>query len=631
MKKVALFSLMVCLGFVGNVFAEGCSPNTTTAYAYNQAPDHDEFLYRTETDYKTAYSGWKNTNHLTAGSATVYECDDRGGAGFSGCGGGAIVDMPAGHVWKGQVINKAVSYQCYTTDGGNNYYALIANRYYASDDQWVPVAEAVCTTQWGNLVVGSVYNDKTETDCSGLEMTEPNRSFVKKWRVSCKKGPRLVCEPQECIEGYKAKDGRCEETKKCKKIGDLIDEKRPCSDYTNGTFSDETRRRQVLTGDMCLTVCLRDNATDELTSRAVIYSCPFGTTGVYHGDDFFAKYKTPTPFNYYQECVSGGSDTDQNGKCEEGKEKATKSITVTSVCTGELCEPIVAGRCYDKEFLKCMEAVDRGEAANWNGKTCNCGDKQKWDKKTYSCTAKGKTCEELHPNASAERLACCRAGGATTWSGSETSGTCSCKYGKEWTYTQGARTGQCVDKNVSVVPGEESDCYYTFNVDINCSNGTKYTAGERVKLTKEQAAQFGGCDATAARIQSVEDIIEKTKKEYKAAANLMLLICGSSSASVQPNGPSATELSDATSTLESFVSRASSEASVWKDADGNFNTARLASDLTAGVVLGTVGGVVSGVVIKKKQVEKGFDALHCTVGGQKVADWGDTFKVGLQK
>ncbi len=69
----------------------------------------------------------------------------------------------------------------------------------------------------------------------------------------------------------------------------------------------------------------------------------------------------------------------------------------------------------------------------------------------------------------------------------------------------------------------------------------------------------------------------------------------------------------------------------WKTADGKFNTTRLASDLTAGVVLGTVGGVVSGVVIKKKQVEKGFDALHCTVGGQKVADWGDEFSVGLQR
>lgn len=628
MKKVALFSLMVCLGFIGNVFAEGCSPNTTTAYAYNQAPDHDEFLYRTETDYKTAYSGWKNTNHLTAGSATVYECDDRGGAGFSGCGAGAIVDMPAGHVWKGQVVNKAVSYQCYTTDGGNNFYSLIGNRYFAGDDQWVPVAEGTCETQWGDLRIGYVFNDKTEIDCSGLEMTESNRGLVKKWRVSCKEGPRLVCEPQECVDDYTVKNGRCEETVQCKNIGDVLLRRTNCksSVFQRKGFAD------VITGDLCSIVCVRDKDTDKLLPGIGIETCPYGTTGVMFGDDFFAKYKTPTPFPYYKKCTDGGAtDPNQSGDCEPGKEKATKNISIIGSCTGNECVPIVAGRCYKTDFLKCMEAVDRKEAANWNGKTCNCGDKQKWDKKTYSCTTKGKTCEELHPNASAERLACCRAGNATTWSGSETSGTCSCTKGKEWTYTQGARTGQCVDKNVSVVPGEDSDCYYTFNVDINCSNGTKYTAGERVKLTKEQAAQFGGCDATTARIQSVEDIIEKTQKEYKAAANLMLLICGSSSASVQPNGPSATELSDATSTLESFVSRASSEASVWKDADGNFNTARLASDLTAGVVLGTVGGVVSGVVIKKKQVEKGFDALHCTVGGQKVADWGDTFNVGLQR
>ena len=74
-----------------------------------------------------------------------------------------------------------------------------------------------------------------------------------------------------------------------------------------------------------------------------------------------------------------------------------------------------------------------------------------------------------------------------------------------------------------------------------------------------------------------------------------------------------------------------SKKSAWKTAEGKFNTARLASDLTAGVVLGTVGGVVSGVVIKKKQVEKGFDALHCTVAGQPIADWGDTFNVGLRR
>ena len=83
--------------------------------------------------------------------------------------------------------------------------------------------------------------------------------------------------------------------------------------------------------------------------------------------------------------------------------------------------------------------------------------------------------------------------------------------------------------------------------------------------------------------------------------------------------------------VDGFFRKADENASVWKDASGKFNSARLASDLTAGVVLGTVGGVVSGVVIKKKQIEKGFEVLNCAVGGQSVADWGDTFTVGLKK
>ena len=93
------------------------------------------------------------------------------------------------------------------------------------------------------------------------------------------------------------------------------------------------------------------------------------------------------------------------------------------------------------------------------------------------------------------------------------------------------------------------------------------------------------------------------------------------------------EIKNAEKVLTEFFAYADNDKNknVWKDKDGNFNTARLASDLTAGVVLGTVGGVVSGVVIKKKQVEKGFNALHCTVGGQTVADWGDTFRIGIQK
>ena len=70
------------------------------------------------------------------------------------------------------------------------------------------------------------------------------------------------------------------------------------------------------------------------------------------------------------------------------------------------------------------------------------------------------------------------------------------------------------------------------------------------------------------------------------------------------------------------------EVSKWKNEDGKFNTARLASDSIAGVVLGTVGGVVTAHVVKKNQLKKGFEDLQCYIGGQSVADWGDGFVVG---
>ena len=72
------------------------------------------------------------------------------------------------------------------------------------------------------------------------------------------------------------------------------------------------------------------------------------------------------------------------------------------------------------------------------------------------------------------------------------------------------------------------------------------------------------------------------------------------------------------------------KVTVWKNAEGNFNTARLASDSIAGVVLGTAGGLITSHLVKKGQVKAGFEDIQCTVGGQKVADWGDEFTVGIQ-
>lgn len=72
----------------------------------------------------------------------------------------------------------------------------------------------------------------------------------------------------------------------------------------------------------------------------------------------------------------------------------------------------------------------------------------------------------------------------------------------------------------------------------------------------------------------------------------------------------------------------SAERNVWKDAEGKFNTSRLLSDSVAGVVLGTAGGLITSSVVKKNQLEDGFEDIKCTIGGQTVGAWGDEMFVG---
>ena len=67
----------------------------------------------------------------------------------------------------------------------------------------------------------------------------------------------------------------------------------------------------------------------------------------------------------------------------------------------------------------------------------------------------------------------------------------------------------------------------------------------------------------------------------------------------------------------------------WKDNGGTFNTARLTSDSIAGVVLGTVGGVVTGVVVKKAQIKKGFEDISCVVNGQIIGNYGDELSINI--
>ena len=183
-----------------------------------------------------------------------------------------------------------------------------------------------------------------------------------------------------------------------------------------------------------------------------------------------------------------------------------------------------------------------------------------------------------------------------------------------------------------VAPCTPSDCYLELNMSVICNNNTNsLNTTERYYLCQEDVDSFGKCENIKDKVHACTDAdcIKKWLRNLDEFDKLIARVCGSSVSPVfVPDNSVA--IAAAKQTISAFFSSAESNKSVWKDAEGNFNAARLASDLTAGVVLGTVGGVVSGVVIKKKQVEKGFDALHCTIGGQTVADWGDTFNVGLR-
>ncbi|MFQ6745108.1 MAG: hypothetical protein ACLRFN_04010 [Alphaproteobacteria bacterium] len=103
---------------------------------------------------------------------------------------------------------------------------------------------------------------------------------------------------------------------------------------------------------------------------------------------------------------------------------------------------------------------------------------------------------------------------------------------------------------------------------------------------------------------------------------------GSQNAGISGNSANGGEIEQLGKLLDAETEKF--ERSKWRDAEGKFNTARLASDSIAAVVLGTAGGLISSKVIKKKQVENGFEDIKCTIGSQEVADWGDEFQVGIQ-
>lgn len=174
--------------------------------------------------------------------------------------------------------------------------------------------------------------------------------------------------------------------------------------------------------------------------------------------------------------------------------------------------------------------------------------------------------------------------------------------------------GVCEAKGTTQ-PGIPVACNCTVDLSVvssaesSCAAQSMATAINQVRVECEKGADCNG--------QTVRVYVNAIAEAMSSCAN-------------QPVEPEINKkrLAEAITAIDKY--RSGLDVSVWKDAEGNFNTARLVSDSIAGVVLGTAGGLITSSVVKKNQVKNGFEDVVCTIGGQTVGSYGDEISVGIQ-
>ena len=278
-----------------------------------------------------------------------------------------------------------------------------------------------------------------------------------------------------------------------------------------------------------------------------------------------------------------------------------------------------AGKCVCKDVLG-LEPTD-------NNRTCKCtkGNDFVWDANKRECVKSAATINNENA-AAALRNKCVKSGG--TWSG----GRCKCDAAKNLRLDNGECV--CTDSNykrdgdrcVLTDPAQlKRDC------EAAASTGAYWDNGECKCENPQHEWRNKKCQLKA-------DIAECNKI---TGAHWVNNECKCTNANMEINDEQTkcvlSATFTATQTVNSVYSQLTSihnkfrdDVSVWKNEEGKFNTARLASDSIAGVVLGTAGGLITSSVVKKNQVEDGFEDIKCTIGGQNVAEWGDQFRVGIQ-
>lgn len=545
----------------------GCGLNQMTLEG-NQDPDDDEFLY----DSLEAFNSAPKNNGTYAVQGMVWECDNE----F--CGHNEEKQMKAGHVFEGKVIDSPVKYRCKT--GGFR------------QSHWEPiVADAIC----GETTVSFDGNQKPADNEFLYENAMAWNSVQGRPDGATVAGGRVYeCDDEHCHNGQTV---------------DLA-----AGHYFNGVMINEAASYRCSSGFW------NGQGIDDLWIR-MNNGCRFGgrdiPVGWYtdaNGTRMQLTYAecsqvddmNPADINklFNLECLDGGQmrcvpvdggSSDEGGGahsvCPSGSSNTIRSQEncaanqvfkcVENAATGEC----ICGRCDDKAAETPVPPVKPNPVPQ------NCKQKR--------ATDEGKACCDVEPV-------------GAKWENNQ----CVCPNGMKFEMDAKTKAGRCMP-----VAGASFDCP---------ASVTAILAEYRVKCALKPAIM--------AVIKEIDDLCKsstRTAERYNALMATLTALhpenCASEVAeAVIEHSTTQVErrITDATAQLESMADGL--KVTVWKNEEGKFNTARLASDSIAGVVLGTTGALVTSSVVKKNQVENGFEDIQCTVGGQVVASWGDEFRVGIQ-
>ena len=604
MKKLLSFmfiALMPVAGFCLDSDVTRASMHKISKHSDTYVPENARYVYPDQTQYQYAAD---NSHEFS-----MYEC------GWGDIKVDNTLRLGAGHVFGGQVIDHEVRYLC--TSGG-----------------WVDVS---CTGLNGENVVFAA-NDKgnlTKEQCAEYSSTFTDENGLV-YSALCRKNQVLVCKAKTCWDNSEADDaGKCPakptETKSA--------ETKASSQNDN---SANTNTKQ-LDKDAYMW-----NGTDRKSDDV---KSPYAPDAQPQSKMDHPRWFDKAPQSKNDDDVLQAAASGQKSSGNTAQKSTTKRPTGNGAGYCNLQTRDFTGTSdYD------MDEYLYRDSGTWEFYASSRARPVGPAVQVYECNGRSNAPDDACPEGATKILrAGAGIGNQTVASTGEYVFVCtnnssikSDSY--KWLYT--AIQERCLYTSSNVPTQENIDgqmLYYSSDYNVYCRNieqvATKTEADQKMGPAGP-AGRDGkdGKDGKDGR-DGVDGKDGKDGRDGKDAAQISAGTDATGMHTIEATAKITTSRNDATS-VQSRQSASQSRISilsgklkemqggfkvtVWRNEDGTFNTTRLASDSIAAVVLGTTGGLVTSHVVKKNQVNKGFDDIQCTVGGQSVAGWGDEFRVGIQ-